>query len=442
MVLAAVLTVMALGCAVQQGNGMIGGSSFFWLNLGVAACLAGMLLPAWSMSEKLAERLLGPIILAGLICDFALWQIRPPGKYLELQTADQVATFHDSLAAAAVLSGLGLATPSWLRKLHVPLLLLVFAVMGAWQIRHAPHPKIDVVQCHNESLDALVHGTNPFAITYQDLYNEPDHYGPGGVKDGRVQAGYGYMPLDLLLSIPGYAFGDYRYALLAALLVAAAFMAYTVPGWLASCAVALFLFMPRTLFMLENGWIEPYGLMFLAAAVYAAVHRRDLLFIPLGLLLACKQTMVVPLTAAFLLPDLRSQPRQVLTLIAKGLGVALIPTLPFVLWSPEAFWHSTLGAHLNVPFQPEALNYLAWWKLESGETLPLTLGFATGLGALALALWRAPKNAFGFCYGFAFIFLFFIAFTRQAFCNYYYLIMGALLMGVAISRGLRSPQPG
>jgi hypothetical protein len=55
---------------------------------------------------------------------------------------------------------------------------------------------------------------------------------------------------------------------------------------------------------------------------------------------------------------------------------------------------------------------------------------AAGL-AIALSLLLAPRTAAGFAGAVALTYLGFFAFNKQAFCNYYYFVLGALCSAVA-----------
>jgi hypothetical protein len=54
--------------------------------------------------------------------------------------------------------------------------------------------------------------------------------------------------------------------------------------------------------------------------------------------------------------------------------------------------------------------------------------------AIALALWRAPRTPAGFAAASALVFLVFFAFNKQAFTNYYSLVIGALCTAAAAAR--------
>src|SRR6185437_5553968 len=112
---------------------------------------------------------------------------------------------------------------------------------------------------------------NPYAITFPVTYDDPARiYAAGTFANGRLQFGYPYPPWSLLLVLPGYLLGDFRYAHLLATTLAGALIALSRPGRIATAAAALFLFTPRGFFVLEAGWTEPMAVLMLAALVFAA----------------------------------------------------------------------------------------------------------------------------------------------------------------------------
>ncbi len=120
-------------------------------------------------------------------------------------------------------------------------------------------------------------------------------YPPGMVEDGRVQYGFPYPPLSLLMAWPGHRAGDFRYAELAALVVgAAALVAAGRASPVAVLAAAVLLFTPRSFFALEQSWTEPFAIAWLGLGVWAASARRPLLAaVMLGLAMATKQYLVL-----------------------------------------------------------------------------------------------------------------------------------------------------
>jgi hypothetical protein len=77
------------------------------------------------------------------------------------------------------------------------------------------------------------------------------------------------------------------------------------------------------------------------------------------------------------------------------------------------------------------LSYPAWVAHQSGALLPLWLGFLAFVAAATLALRRAPRTPAGFAATVALTALCFFAFSKQAFGNYYFFVLGALCCAVA-----------
>ncbi len=202
------------------------------------------------------------------------------------------------------------------------------------------------------------------------------------------------------------------------------------PGPIARGAAVLFLFTPRSLFVVAQAWTEPLIVLLLVIALSIGIWRRALLPVALGLLIAVKQHLVLVLAMA---PLLVPAPRSSATLIraaAMAVAVAGVITLPFLVWDPGGFWRSLIALQVQQPFRADALSYPAWLRLDN-PTLGAALGFAAIVPAGALAIVRAARTPSGFAATVGVVYLFFFAFNKQAFANYYYFIIGALCCAVA-----------
>jgi len=276
---------------------------------------------------------------------------------------------------------------------------------------------------------ALGQGINPYAITMPNIYGHDAFYGPGLVVSGRLQAGFPY-PLSLLLAGTGHLLGgDYRFANVAAMGLAALLIGTCRPGRVA--AAALFLFTPRTFFVLEQGWTEPYVVRLLAATVWCACRAPALVPLALGLLFAVKQYTVLAAPLVVLLYPGPTPWRDTGRTLLKAALVAAIVTLPFAVADPTAFVHDVIELQLRQPFRGDALSYLAGWVRATGQPPPSWLAFALVPLAIAVSLWRARRTPAGFAGAVALTFLVFFAFNKQAFANYYFFVIGALCCALA-----------
>ena len=212
-------------------------------------------------------------------------------------------------------------------------------------------------------------------------------------------------------------------------------MAYARPGRLGPMAAALFLFTPRFLFVLEQGWTEPLVVFLLAAMVFAACRRPSVVPWLFGLFLAIKQYMVfVPFLGWLLLPRPLPSGRELGRWVVKAVGIAAAVTLPLALWNVREFWNDVVALQVIQPFRVEAMSYLAWFARDGSPHLPTSLAFVAALLATGVALIRVPRTPAGFAASVAFVYCAFFAFNKQAFCNYYYFVVGALCCAIAASQ--------
>jgi hypothetical protein len=197
----------------------------------------------------------------------------------------------------------------------------------------------------------------------------------------------------------------------------------------APLAAALLLFSPRFGLLIQMSWTEPFTILFLGTTVLCALRAPRLLPVSLGLLLATKQYLVFVVPLVWLLAPER---RRALVLLGQALGIALLLTLPLALWNPGAFVRSAVTLQFRQPFRDDALSALvplahAGMPRVLGSILPLALAAL----ATALALWRCPRTPSGWALAVAFVYLVFLVFNKQAFCNYYFFPLAALAAAIA-----------
>lgn len=425
----------AIAHAVRFKDGMYAAEALPYLLAAFGAISVAVLVPktcTMRWFDAAANQLL-PFAAVGALG----WQVavmltaRSPAVFLGFQHDDQAKLFGVYIGFMAVLAGRLVHAGRFTRVVVGATFLSLFALLGLWLLRFSPNPDIDVVMVHRHSLDALWIRQNPYAITFPAPAANNDVFGPGMVQNGRLMFGYTYPPLNLLLGLPAHLLGDYRGALLLAMIFTALAMAQLCPqptAWLPSC---LLLLSPRILYQLEMGWTEPISLALLVGLVWAQRHKPGLMGPLLGLLLASKQYVFLFAATATLLPGLSLQAPQGRRAWMWAALTGAAVTLPFVLWSPKDFWHDLITTQLNLPFRADALNFSGWYLRYANVQLSSVWGFVAGAASLLWCLWRMPRTRAGFCLSFAYVFLCFITFNRQAYANYYYYIEGALLTAVA-----------
>ncbi len=375
--------------------------------------------------ERLGARALELVLLGGIAINFAELYTKAPGELLE--TGDFRPYFAGVTLSAALAIGL-LLVGGRLRMGGWMVLLGVHFFLGRWMIHEAaPNPGIDVVTWQREAIQSLQSGINPYGTSHPN-FSPAAVYGSGMVVDGRVQIGLPYPPLSLLLATASQALaGDYRFGLLGAMLVTTLVIALARPSRIATAAALMFLSLPRSLLMLEGGWTEPFCLLLLAITVCCAIRAPRWTPVALGLLVAVKQYLFLALPLSLLLPR---PPQGHRGQFGRALLVAAVITVPFVLWSPGGFWRDVVAMQLQQPFRRDALSFPAIIARLGGPILPSAIGFV-GLAVLAMVgMVRLPRSPAGFAAALGGSLCGFFAFNKQAFANYYYFVIGALLLAV------------
>jgi hypothetical protein len=432
---------LALGRAIQMGNGNGNPASFLWLTVACVAALLALAVPAPARFAVQGDRACVALLGVVLGLQFGEFFAASPAIYLQASSRGDFMPYFYGLTLAAVLAGGAIVAPGggWLGRWHFPLLLAIHFALGAWLLRLSPAPAIDVWAWHREAFSQLAHGHNPYTGTMPDIYGHGMFYAPGAVVNGRVQTGFPYPPLSLLLAGIGHlAAGEYRFANLAAITGAGALMAYARPSARSFAAAAAFLFTQRFFFVLEQGWSDPLAVLLLSAVVFVWHRARRWLWVALGLLFAVKQYLVLAAPLVLLLYPRPLEWRSLTRELGKAVGLAAALTLPVALLDPAAFFHSLVGFQAAQPFRADSLSFPAQIAQQGGGAPVLWGGFAAVPVVWGLALWRAPRSAAGFAGATAILFLFFFAFSKQAFANYYFFVLGASLCAVASATQERS----
>ena len=430
---------LALGYAIYVGRGGPGPIPFVFLAIAIGAVAVAALRrsPPRIGTGRGLPKLLG----FGLAVDVALLAVWPLTNPLAQDGPADYVPFWAGLtfvAAVAVAPIFGVMRRGWLR---LAILAALHFILGVWVILVAPDPFIDVWVMQADGARALVEGVNPYLPIYENLHGaDSPYYGPGLVVDGELTIGFPYPPLSLLLVMPGELLaGDPRFVHLLALEIAAIAMAFSGHlGRVSTSAALVFLFTPWTFFLVAGAWTEPLVILGVAGVLLAAMRTPRLLGVAVGLMIAIKQYVLLGLPLALIFLARSDRERWRIGWQSVALAAAL--TLPFFVWDPGAFSWSTLGSLAGQVFRPDSLSFLAALPGDWGPRLS-GFGFLLLVPLGALALWRAPRTAFGFAASLGLMLLVFFAFSRQGSANYSFAVIGILCAAVAVARIDRVPSP-
>jgi hypothetical protein len=423
-----------LGCGLVFGSGRYTLPALVAVLLALALAAMGLTLPpesrkGWLGAGFLAMGLLAVELWLNAFCP--LW-----GELAQRLWPDGMAP---AMAGVGVVAGCAMLVRGRAHAIAAPALLAIFAGTAAWAVSVGGDPHVDVYTFTRHAVVALLHGQNPYALHYPLIYDVRQvetFYPPSVVVNGEVTVGYSYPPLALLLFVPAQLLGDPRWALLVATLGTAVLLLRLAPGRMGFLAAMVFLFAPRNLYVIGQTWVEPFCGLFLVAFVWSL--RRGSRWAPycFGAFLASKQFCVLMLPLAWLtLPETR---RPAFLLRAFGLAVAV--TLPFFIWNPAAFWEAVVAFHFRNPLRPDALSLAVGVYRDWGVILPPAISFGLALATLWVVSRSSQPGLARFLAGGAVVWLVFFVTAKQAFCNYYYLVLVFLAAATAVSLPGIKPQ--
>lgn len=316
-------------------------------------------------------------------------------------------------------------------------ILVTIAALGVWTISSSPNPAIDVFVFQQQGSQALIAGANPYAMRFPDIYGPGSpFYGPGLSTGSETLFGFPYPPLSLFLAAAGALLaGDYRYAILAAYLVAAVLIAASGESRRARYAAELLLLAPNNLFMVEQGWNEPFAAALVALVVFLEVRRPKMTPIALGLLMAVKQYLIgIPVVAYYFGAEVL-RPGRTLRAVVLAFAVTLAVSLPLAVLAPSDFFLDVIEFQFRQPFRPDALNLAGLINAATGWEVPSLVGFMALAATLLVGIRWAPSSVAGFAAVLAASYLAFFLFGRWAFGNYYWFVVACLCIAIAAFDG-------
>ena len=293
------LAALLLGFAIQLDFGTLSDGSIFLLTLALLACVAGVVAPDW---PAIGERNVAFALGAALVVEIGLLLVWLPGAGSALQDRDAGPLPPGDRRGGPPRPGRTLrpAPPG----LGAGVAVAGYLLCGLWVIALSPNPTNDVWHFQQAASHALLAGRNPYTISMPNIYGPGSGlYAPSLENGDLLDFEFLYPPLSLLLVLPGMLLGDVRFALLAAAALAALLIMGCRPGRVAVGAGLLFLFTPRTFFVVEQAWTEPLAIMLLALAVFLAIRDLRLTSLGIGLGTAVKQHLFLALPLSlFMVP--------------------------------------------------------------------------------------------------------------------------------------------
>lgn len=302
----------------------------------------------------------------------------------------------------------GRSIPSPTRSIVLWMAIIIAFILKIGMLFASPHPSIDVFTNLTNGVMTLASGFNPYLGS--DSFD--------------------YLPSNLYLHIiPWWLFNDVRgvyiIAELVTLLCFLSIKTHSIPLEKKGLIALLFLYHPRSLFILEQAWIDPLILMLFS--LFLVLRERRMLRTASGVfgyMLSTKQYLIfLPIHFAILDRSLKR--------IVIMIGIALLTILPFVLtMGPIGFIHLAVLPLISTPFRADSLTVSAFFVNVFG-THGVTSLWSLGIGAIAtlisVPLLKPLSPTTRFLAGSIMTMYSLFLFGAQAFCNYYYLVGGMIL---------------
>jgi hypothetical protein len=393
---------LLIGLAISTHDGEYTGAGLIELLLAFALLLAVTL-----SGRRLPPPASWELVLA-VVATAVIAVAHPAERYMH--TSGPRLTSIQVLAAVTAIAVIALALlPA--PRLVWPVGLALATATGIVTILFVPNPHIDVWYLLQQSSDGLRRG--------QDMYQQHWQHSHG------LQAVYPYLPGTTLLLAPfRWLATDVRAGLLLAMLLTSWQLRRLTPGL--GVLALLVVVHPYWVFLVDQSWTEPLLLLFLAVAVAALVRGRPTIaVVAFALALACKQHIVL------LVPLFALWPAFGWRRALASVGIAGVIVLPWVLWSPSAFWHDAVHANLSLGVIPRALCIPSYLLRSHGVVVGFTLLLGFLVIAYAAVLWRVPRTPSGLALGSAVVLLALDVANKQSFFNHYTLPMGLLVVAIA-----------
>jgi uncharacterized membrane protein len=214
-----------------------------------------------------------------------------------------------------------------------------------------------------------------------------------------------------------------------------ALIGLTRRGRVAALAGTLLLLMPRAVYVLDLSWTEPLLVLTFSLVMFCACRWPKALPIALGLYLSTKQYTVLTLPLLPLLMDGPRHWRAVGKLVLQAFVVVAVINVPFLIWNAHDFFRSLVVFQLLQSFRDDALSYLVFiHQLAPGFPVPVWISLLPLVVMIPLCLRRVASSPAGFAAAVTVVHLFFFAFNKQAFCNYYYFVIATGCWGIGAAK--------
>lgn len=323
----------------------------------------------------------------------------------------------------------------YLTTLAISLIVLQF-INKILVIFVSPNPIIDTFSNCSEAAAAFLGGTNPYTLTFTDIYHGGYNYAPKLV----------YPPGLLYWFTPFWAiFRDIRTAYIAADIGIVILLLKTVRKLKVSKDVGylfplLWLAFPVSYFFLEQAWTDGYLAFLSIAVIYSTVSRNWIATgLLCGILVASKQYGLIVPACTVLFIFRHDGFRTAARVCALAFSTALLMIAPFLFSDAKALIDRTLVVFVELEMRRDSFSLVAWMVNEFDILPPgvLSLGIVliTFIATQFFIFKNAERKVQHLVGAIASTYLAFFLTGKIAFCNYYYMVSALVLLLVLLQLG-------
>jgi hypothetical protein len=423
-----ILSAFFLGQALQFSDGYLSKVGIILLAFSIGLLLLSIIFKKIPL-RRFNFHHIRILIILGFIWQIAQLLTQLPGIFILDKNLEHIWIFKLLIALAGCFALISLAS---LKKAPQRLaIILVFANFfgaGIWMIKASPDPHIDVFVFQQTSSKALLRGENPYTQPTPNIFGEQTPLYGNELKNGdSLTFSNPYPPLSIYASSLGYIVGkDIRYSHLSAIIAVAVLIILINPSRDSLLISYLFLFTPRVFFVLEQSWTEPIVLLFTTIAIWSAVKNPKWLSYALGLMIASKQYLIFVFPFLYFIIPPKTNWLKLIKPLAALTATGLIVTAFLALLDIPSFLWNVGIIQWYQPFRMNALSFTALYAHLFQEYPPIYIPFLALLLAFLFAKHYLHPSPRHFALSLSLALSIFFSFNKQAFCNYYFLLLGCL----------------
>ena len=317
------------------------------------------------------------------------------------------------------------------KRTRVFFIVAASVMLAHWLVlRASPLPAIDVFINSSIAADTLLSCANPYSAQYPDLYHGAYGYYP---------AAFGYWPFYLLSTLIPRILGDIRLLTIFCIgtTVICTYRIALKNGSItnARSVLILFLSLPSSIFITEQGWIDPL-LLGLLSILALCLYSGKWFFssVVLGLIISTKQYGFIMLLPTYIVWYKSIGLKKSLLFSFVSLLTVSAIILPFVIVNPSAFYESTIQIFLRVSARNDSSSIPAFLHHSYQCSMPsLMLPLIYILILLVMGAWqfRSPNTLSAWLATIGLTYAWIFAFGKQAFANYHHFSISILLLSFA-----------